>query len=360
VEGVGLTPAFWRDRRVLITGHTGFKGSWLALWLDALEADIVGYSLDVPTKPALYLVASVERGLTHLEGDVRDASALAGAIVRHRPEIVIHMAAQSLVRRSYSVPVATVETNVMGTLNLLEAVRTSDVRVVINVTSDKCYLNTGARRHTEDDPKGGSDPYSVSKACAELITGAYRQSFLLDRGPAVASVRAGNVIGGGDWSPDRLVGDAMTAALDGRPLLVRNPDAIRPWQHVLNPLEGYLLLAERLWVDRSFASGWNFGPTEDDEKPVRDVVERIGQLWGLGFTWVLDEREHPAETPVLRLDSSRARQRLGWEPRWDLDHAITRVVEWYQAYAAGADMRTVALDQIRAFEGTPVTSVVAT
>jgi CDP-glucose 4,6-dehydratase len=278
-------------------------------------------------------------------------------IARHRPEIVIHMAAQSLVRRSYAVPVDTFETNVMGTLNLLEAVRTSDVRVVIIVTSDKCYLSAGGRRHVEDDPKGGNDPYSMSKACAELVTDAYRHSFFSDRGPAVASVRAGNVIGGGDWSRDRLVADAMAAALDNRTLLVRNPDAVRPWQHVLSPLKGYLLLAERLWDDRSFASGWNFGPIEDDEKPVRDVLERIRQLWGEEFKWVEDEREQPAETSVLRLDSSRARQRIGWEPHWDLNGALARVVEWYQAYAAGADMRSVALDQIRAYEGVRASSV---
>jgi CDP-glucose 4,6-dehydratase len=359
VEGVALNRRFWRDRRVLVTGHTGFKGSWLALWLETLGADVTGYSVDIPTEPALFRLASVESGLTHIDGDVRDATALAAVIASQRPEIVIHMAAQSLVRRSYSAPIETVETNVIGTAKVLEAVRTGDVRVVINVTSDKCYLNTGARRHAEDDPKGGDDPYSASKACAELVTDAYRQSFFTETGPAVASVRAGNVIGGGDWSRDRLVTDAMTAALDGRPLFVRNPDAVRPWQHVLNPLEGYLLLAERLWDDRSFAAGWNFGPAESDEKPVRYLVERIAALWGEGFVWKIDKGEQPPETPVLRLDSSRARERLEWEPRWDLERAIGGVVEWYQAYAAGADMRDVVLEQIRAFEGMAASPVAA-
>jgi CDP-glucose 4,6-dehydratase len=356
---VALNRRFWRDRRVLVTGHTGFKGSWLALWLEMLGADVAGYSVDIPTEPALFRLASVESALTHVEGDVRDAKGLAAVIGSQRPEIVIHMAAQSLVRRSYSAPVETFETNVIGTANVLEAVRTGGVRVVINVTSDKCYLNTGARRHSEDDPKGGDDPYSASKACAELVTNAYRQSFFTEAGPAVASARAGNVIGGGDWSPDRLVTDAMTAALEGRPLFVRNPDAVRPWQHVLNPLEGYLLLAERLWGDRSFAAGWNFGPAEDDEKPVHYLVERIAALWGEGFVWKIDTGEQPPETPVLRLDSSRARERLEWEPRWDLERAIGSVVEWYQAYAAGADMRDVVLEQIRAFEGIAASPVTA-
>ena len=359
VEGVGLNRRFWRDRRVLITGHTGFKGSWLALWLETLGADVTGYSVDIPTEPALFRLASVERGLTHIQGDVRDASGLAALIARQRPEIVIHMAAQSLVRRSYSAPVETFETNVIGTVNVLEAVRRSDVRVVINVTSDKCYLNTGPRPHSEDDPKGGGDPYSASKACAELITDAYRQSFFSEGGPALASVRAGNVIGGGDWSRDRLVADAMTAALEGRLLFVRNPDAVRPWQHVLNPLEGYLSLAERLWADRSFADGWNFGPAEDDERPVQYLVERIAALWGDGFAWRVDKGENPPETPVLRLDSSRARERLRWEPRWDLERAIRSVVEWYHAYAAGADMRDVVLEQIRAFEGMAASPITA-
>jgi CDP-glucose 4,6-dehydratase len=347
---VGLSPDFWRGRRVLVTGHTGFKGSWASLWLMSFGAEVIGYSIGVPTKPSLFELALVEEGLTHVEGDVRDGRRLAQVVERHRPEVVVHMAAQSLVRRSYREPVETFETNVLGTVNVLEAARVGGVRVVVNVTSDKCYADTGSIPHREDDPKGGSDPYSASKACAEIVSDAYRTAFLENQGPALASVRAGNVIGGGDWGEDRLVGDVMTAALERRPVLLRNPDAVRPWQHVLNPLEGYLLLAERLWNDRSFVGGWNFGPDEADEWPVRAVVARIAELWGDALAWVHDERKQPQERHVLRLDSSRARERLGWAPRWDLEHAIESVVDWYRAYQAGKDVRVVVLDQIKAYE----------
>jgi CDP-glucose 4,6-dehydratase len=347
---VGLSRDFWHGRRVLVTGHTGFKGSWLSLWLTSLGAEVVGYSIGVPTKPSLFELTSVAEGLTHVEGDVRDGRRLAQVVARHRPEVVVHMAAQPLVRQSYREPVETFETNVIGTVNVLEAARTGGVRVVVNVTSDKCYVDTGSRPHREGDPKGGSDPYSASKACAEIISDAYRTAFFASQGPALASVRAGNVIGGGDWGEDRLVSDIMAAALEHRPVLVRNPDAVRPWQHVLNPLEGYLLLAERLWNDRTWADGWNFGPDEADERPVRAVVERIAELWGDELAWVQDERKQPQETDVLRLDSSRARERLGWVPRWDLEQAIESVVTWYRAYQAGEDMRAVVLDQIRTFE----------
>jgi CDP-glucose 4,6-dehydratase len=350
MAGVGLSPDFWRGRRVLVTGHTGFKGSWASLWLISFGAEVVGYSIDVPTDPSLFELAVVREGLTHVEGDVRDGRRLARVVERHRPEIVLHMAAQSLVRRSYREPVATFETNVLGTVNVIEAAREGGVRVVVNVTSDKCYLDTGSVPHREDDPKGGSDPYSASKACAEIVSDAYRAAFLENQGPALASVRAGNVIGGGDWGEDRLVGDVMTAALERRPVVLRNPDAVRPWQHVLNPLEGYLLLAERLWKDRSFVGGWNFGPDDADERPVRAVVARIGELWGDGLDWVHDERKQPQERHVLRLDSSRARRRLAWAPRWDLDQAIRSIVDWYRAYQAGEDVRVVVLEQIRAYE----------
>jgi CDP-glucose 4,6-dehydratase len=347
---VGLSANFWRGRRVLVTGHTGFKGSWVSLWLMSVGAEVVGYSNGVPTNPSLFELASVEEGLTHVEGDVRDRHRLAQLVEHHRPEVIVHMAAQSLVRRSYREPVETFETNVIGTVNVLEAARAGGVRVVVNVTSDKCYVDTGSRPHRESDPKGGSDPYSASKACAEIVSDAYRTAFLAEQGPALASVRAGNVIGGGDWGEDRLVGDIMSAALEHRPVLVRNPDAVRPWQHVLNPLEGYLFLAERLWNDRTLAGGWNFGPDEADERSVRAVVERIAELWGDGLAWVQDEREQPQERHVLRLDSSRARERLGWVPRWDLEQAIESVVAWYRAYQAGDDMRLVVLEQIKAFE----------
>jgi CDP-glucose 4,6-dehydratase len=347
---MGLSRDFWHGRRVLLTGHTGFKGSWASLWLASLGAEVIGYSIGVPTEPSLFKIASVEEGLTHIEGDVRDRGHLAQVVKDRRPEVVLHMAAQSLVRRSFREPVETFETNVIGTVNVLEAARAAGVRVVLNVTSDKCYLDTGSVAHREGDPKGGSDPYSASKACAEIVSDAYRIAFYANEGPALASVRAGNVIGGGDWAEDRLVSDIMTAALERRPIRVRNPDAVRPWQHVLNPLEGYLLLVERLWDDRSLAAGWNFGPDETDERPVRAVVERIAELWGDGLGWVHDQQKQPHETHVLRLDSSCARKRLGWSPRWDLEQAMASLVDWYRAYQASEDMRMVVLDQIRAYE----------
>jgi CDP-glucose 4,6-dehydratase len=315
----------------------------------SLGADVVGYSVGVPTNPSLFELAFVDHGLTHVDGDVRDGRRLEQVVERHRPEVVMHMAAQSLVRRSYREPMETFETNVLGTVNILEAARAGGVRVVVNVTSDKCYADTSSMPHREDDPKGGNDPYSASKACAEIVSDAYRTAFFENQGPALASVRAGNVIGGGDWGEDRLVGDVMTAALERRPVLLRDPDAVRPWQHVLNPLEGYLLLAQRLWEDRSFAGGWNFGPEEGDEKPVRAVVARIAELWGDGPAWVHDEREHPPERHVLRLDSSLARERLGWTPRWNLEQALENVVDWYRAYQAGEDLRVVVLEQIKAY-----------
>jgi CDP-glucose 4,6-dehydratase len=347
---MGLDPAFWRARKVLVTGHTGFKGSWLALWLEALGADVVGYANGVPTDPSLFELARVADGLTHVQGDVRDAGHLAAVVAEHRPEIVIHMAAQSLVRRSYSDPVGTFETNVLGTVNVLEAARAEPtVRAIVNVTSDKCYAPGDGSPHAEDDPKGGNDPYSASKACAELAADAYRTAFLRDGGPALASARAGNVIGGGDWAPDRLMTDVMTAALERRTVTLRNPDAVRPWQHVLNPLEGYLLLAERLCSDREYARGWNFGPDTDDERPVRAVVDRLAERWGEGLTWARDEGDHPHETHVLRLDSTRAREELGWTPRWDLDRALASIVDWYRGYAAGESVRDVSLAQIHEF-----------
>ncbi len=352
-----VSPAFWRDRRVLLTGHTGFKGGWLALWLQQLGARVTGFSLGVPTQPSLYELAHVGEGMTSIEGDVRDFAALAAAVEAVRPEIVIHMAAQSLVRRSLSQPRETYEVNVMGTVNLLEALRQSeDTRAVVNVTSDKCYENRewewGYREH---ERMSGQDPYSSSKGCAELITEAFRRSFFASReAPRVASARAGNVIGGGDWSEDRLVADAMRGALAGRAIRVRNPDSIRPWQHVLNPLSGYLELVQALWVSAEFASGWNFGPAWEDAQSVRSILERISTLWPQRLHWVEDPGPHPHEARYLKLDSSRARSRLGWRPRWDLHEGVTAVVDWYRALSAGEDMRAVTLGQIEAFQRAPV------
>ncbi len=354
LEEVGVSDGFWRGRRVLLTGHTGFKGSWLALWLHGLGAQVTGYSLAPPTDPSLFELARVSELTTSIEADVRDLGALERAVVSHRPEVVIHMAAQSLVRRSYADPVETYETNVLGTVNVLEAVRRAgDARVVINVTTDKVYENDERDRpFREDEPKGGHDPYSNSKACSELVTAAYRSSFFSSGAPtALASARAGNVIGGGDWGEDRLVPDLVRGALAGRTVPIRNPDAIRPWQHVLNPLSGYLRLAEAMWRSPEYAGAWNFGPDERDERPVRFVAERLSEQWDGGVAWEQDSGEHPHEAHYLRLDSSKARERLGWAPRWDLDHALEGIAGWYGRVGAGEDPRAVTLEQIRAFEG---------
>ena len=348
-----VDPGFWAGRRVLLTGHTGFKGAWLSIWLQTLGAEVAGLSNGVPTKPSLYELARVGDAMERdFIDDVRDFEAVAGAITRARPEIVIHMAAQSLVRRSFVDPRETYETNVMGTVNVFEAVRvTGDARVVINVTSDKCYENREWEwGYREDEAMGGVDPYSSSKGCAELVTSSFRRAFFEPDGPRLASARAGNVIGGGDWSEDRLLPDLMRAALSGEPLRVRNPNAIRPWQHVLNPLSGYLVLAQALWESPEYATAWNFGPADDEARPVGWLVERVGRLWPGDLRWDRNEEVQPHEARSLRVDSSRARAQLGWRPTWDLDEALDRIVAWYQAFAAGADMRTATHEQVEAFD----------
>jgi len=349
-----VDPDFWRERRVLLTGHTGFKGAWLALWLQSLGARVTGYSAKVPTQPSLYELARVAEGMDSIEGDVRDHKATAAAVSAAAPEVVIHMAAQALVRRGFTEPRETYETNVMGTVNVLDAVRRSGdgVRVHINVTTDKCYENREWEwGYRETEPMGGHDPYSNSKGCAELVTSAFRSSFFSDPdGPRVASARAGNVIGGGDWGEDRLVPDIMRAALAGEQVRVRNPNSIRPWQHVLNPLSGYLVLAQALWDSPEHAAGWNFGPPDDDARPVGWIVERMAELWPAELRWTFDDGPHPHEARYLKLDSSRARGRLGWRPRVGLDAALSSIVEWYRALSEGADMRTVTLGQIDAIQ----------
>jgi CDP-glucose 4,6-dehydratase len=342
--------SFWKGRRVLVTGHTGFKGTWLTLWLLRQGAEVKGIATGVPTEPSLYALTRVGDDAETLEADVRDPAAVARAVSEARPEVLVHMAAQPLVRLSYERPVDTYAINVMGTAHVLEAARrVDDLRALLVVTSDKCYENRGsAEPYREDAPLGGRDPYSSSKACAELVTAAYRQSF--GEGPAIASARAGNVIGGGDWSPDRLVPDVMAAALEGRAVKIRNPDAIRPWQHVLNPLSGYLALCERLWESRDYAEAWNFGPAEEDCRPVRALVERLASEWGEGLRWEADDGPNPPEAAVLKVDSSKARGRLGWEPAWGLDEAAASIVAFYRGHAAGGDVRALVLDQIEAFE----------
>jgi CDP-glucose 4,6-dehydratase len=349
MEGLVVDPAFWRGKRVLVTGHTGFKGSWLSLWLVDLGASVCGFSNGVPTSPSLYEDAAVGAYVKSIQGDVRDIEAVRKAVALVQPEIVFHLAAQALVRKSYARPVETYETNIVGTAHVLECCCGTAASVVV-VTSDKCYEpREDGRPHRETDPLGGRDPYSSSKACAELVTEAYRSAFGAC-GTSIASARAGNVIGGGDWATDRLIPDLMRAALAERPVAIRNPSSVRPWQHVLNPLEGYLLLAQRLAFDPGAASAWNFGPDEPDERPVSWVVERFADLWGESIVPVFDDSPQPSETRLLRLDSTKARSRLGWRPRWNLDDALRRTVDCYRAQYEGDDVMQAVSDQIHAHQ----------
>ncbi|PHV29689.1 CDP-glucose 4,6-dehydratase [Janthinobacterium sp. BJB426] len=355
-----MNAAFWQGRRVFLTGHTGFKGGWLSLWLQQLGAEVTGYALEAPTTPSLFEVAGVARGMVSIIGDVRDGDALKRAMSQARPEIVIHMAAQPLVRYSYVNPVETYATNVMGVVNLLEAVRaTPGVRSVVNVTSDKCYENREwPWGYRENEAMGGYDPYSNSKGCAELVTAGYRSSFFnaekyAEHGIALGSGRAGNVIGGGDWAMDRLIPDMLRAIGAGQPVMIRNPHSIRPWQHVLEPLSGYLTLAEKLYTEGPVhAEGWNFGPHDTDAKPVEWIIERMTQEWGAGASWSLDGQNHPHEATYLKLDCSKARGQLGWHPRWDIGQTIAKIVEWHKACDQGADMRAMTLAQITTYQNT--------
>lgn len=358
MESALMNAAFWKDKRVFLTGHTGFKGGWLSLWLQQLGAEVSGYALAAPTTPSLFEVADVARGMRSIIGDVRDGEAIKRAMAEARPEIVIHMAAQPLVRYSYANPVETYATNVMGVVNLLEAVRaTPGVRSVVNVTSDKCYENREwPWGYRENEAMGGYDPYSNSKGCAELVTAGYRSSFFNaekygEHGIALGSGRAGNVIGGGDWALDRLIPDMLRAIGTGEPVMIRNPNAIRPWQHVLEPLSGYLLLAEKLYTDGpAHAEGWNFGPHDTDAKPVEWIIERMTQEWGAGASWQLDGQSHPHEATYLKLDCSKARGQLNWRPRWDIGQTITKIVEWHKAFDQGLDMRELSQAQITTYQ----------
>jgi CDP-glucose 4,6-dehydratase len=341
--------SFWRGMRVLVTGHTGFKGSWLSLWLQSMGADVHGFALPASGETNLFMEAGVGQAMHSVEGDLRDAAAVLEAVQQARPDIVFHLAAQALVRLSYVEPVATYATNVMGTVHLLEAVRhTPSVRCVVNVTTDKCYENREwIWGYREDEPMGGHDPYSNSKGCSELVTSAFRRSFFQDLGVGLASARAGNVIGGGDWAVDRLVPDIFRAFTRGQPVVIRNPKSTRPWQHVLEPLSGYIALAERLWHDGpSHAEAWNFGPRDEDARPVRWIVERMAAQWGAGAGWTLDAGPHPHEAHYLKLDISKAGSRLGWRPRWALPTALDNITAWHRAWMAGEDARQLCLHQI--------------
>ena len=353
LEDVGMNapvqPGFWQGKRVLLTGHTGFKGGWLALWLQSLGANVRGIALEPPTTPSLFEAARVAEGMDHCIADIREFDAIRALIASFRPEIAFHLAAQPLVRYSYRHPLDTYATNVMGMLHVLEAAREAgSVGAIVNVTTDKCYENhESPRGYREDESMGGHDPYSSSKGCAELASSAWRRSFLASAGIALATARAGNVIGGGDWAEDRLLPDILRALGNGEPVQIRNPHAIRPWQHVLEPLSGYLLLAQRLYAEgQADAEAWNFGPLDADARPVQWIVEHMCTAWGGDASWTLQPGDHPHEAGWLKLDISKASKRLHWAPRWSLDTALARTVEWHRAWRDGQDMHAVCLHQI--------------
>jgi len=343
----------WQGRRVLVTGHTGFKGSWLALWLKQLGAEVTGFALPPPTDTNLFERARVGDVLTHIEGDIRDLDAVAAAMRKARPEVIFHLAAQSLVRLSYEQPVETYATNVMGTVNVLEAARQSGgVRAFVCITTDKCYENREwVWPYRETDPMGGYDPYSSSKGAAELVVSAYRRSYCAEAGIGLASVRAGNVIGGGDWARDRLIPDLIRAFERGEAPAIRSPNAVRPWQHVLEALGGYLMIAERLIAgDPGFADAWNFGPGQEDARPVSWIVERLAAAWGesatVPVTWTKSAQH---EAGLLRLDTSRARELLGWRPLLPLGEALAWIVDWHKTVAGGGDGHAKTVEQISAY-----------
>lgn len=353
-----VNPSFWNGKRVFLTGHTGFKGGWLSLWLASMGAKVAGYALAPNTTPNFFEVAKVESDLeqSHI-ADIRDLEKLQKAMADARPEIVIHMAAQPLVRYSYSNPVETYATNVMGTVHVLESIRALDcVRAVVIVTTDKCYENQEwVWGYRENEPMGGHDPYSNSKGCAELVTSAYRQSYFppekyAQHKVAIASVRAGNVIGGGDWSEDRLIPDAIKAFEAKESLMIRNPLATRPWQHVLEPLAGYLVLAQALYQEGAkFDGGWNFGPRDDDARSVQDVINLLIKNWGSAASWTQDQSEQPHEAHSLRLDCSKARQYLNWAPKWSLEQAIEKITEWQRGFQNQVDVKKLSQEQIKMY-----------
>ncbi len=346
-----LDPAFWAGKRVFVTGHTGFKGSWLLLMLKALGADVHGFALGPPTTPAMFEILQLDRICTHVIGDICDRPALDAAIQAADPEVVIHLAAQPLVRASYDDPIATYATNVMGTAHVLDACRyVASVKTIIAITTDKCYQNNDSGKpFVEGDALGGHDPYSNSKACSELVASAYRDSFLRARGINLATARAGNVIGGGDFAPDRLIPDAIQAFATGQALEVRNPNAIRPWQHVLEPLVGYLLLAQGLTNNASLAKGWNFGPAQCDAWPVGELANYLVKLWPTQALWRTDDSEHPHEAANLTLNCTAAKDELGWVPKLRLAAALQLSVDWYKCWHNGGDLLALSKAQINTF-----------
>ena len=348
---------FWENKKVLLTGHTGFKGSWLSIWLKKLGVELIGFSKDIPTKPSLFEIAKISEGMTSIIGNIEDFTVIQKVLKENKPEIVIHMAAQSLVRKSYEEPINTFATNVMGTVNLLQAVKTTgSTLVLINITSDKCYENKGTEKaFSENSPMGGYDPYSSSKGCAELVTSAFRDSFFNlkefdQHGCSLSSVRSGNVIGGGDWAKDRLISDIMNNISKRIPTQIRNTRSIRPWQFVLEPLFGYLILAQRMWEEgKEFSEPWNFGPDETDCKSVKWILEKISKEWDDGFSWKEDTRDNPHEAKMLKLDCNKAKKRLGWKTKLDVTETIEWTVNWYKEYFKNSDMKEYTENQIDKF-----------
>jgi CDP-glucose 4,6-dehydratase len=344
-----VNSSFWNGKRVFLTGHTGFKGSWISIWLQSMGAKVLGFALEPDTDPALFEIASIAKEMESVIGDIRDIHTLKECMVSFKPEIIIHMAAQPLVRRSYKDPVETYSTNVMGTVHVLEAAREcQNVKAIVSVTTDKCYENKEwVWGYRENEPMGGYDPYSSSKACAELVTAAYRRSFFQESEVYVASARAGNVIGGGDWAEDRLIPDALRSFDKEAAVVIRNPKATRPWQHVLEPLSGYLMLAESLFKEgEKFTEGWNFGPNDKDCRPVQDVLEYLIDFWPGKAKWTQDPESHPHEANLLKLDCSKANYILNWQPKWDIETAVKKVVDWHIAWRNQADMRQYIINEI--------------
>jgi len=342
---------FWKGKRVFLTGHTGFKGSWLSLWLFSLDVEVRGYSLNPPTAPSLFNEAKIDSIIDSKIGDIRDQDALHENMIKFNPDIVIHMAAQSLVRYSYDEPVETYEVNVIGTVKVLEVARSCpNLKAIINITTDKCYENDGRTQgYKEHDPMGGHDPYSGSKGCAELVTSSYRRSFLQEQGVGLASVRAGNVIGGGDWADDRLIPDILRAFEKNEPVVIRNPQATRPWQHVLEPLSGYLVLAQKMYRDQDkYAEGWNFGPNAQDVKSVDWILNKMIGKWP-NSSWELDSSSSPHEANFLQLDISKAESKLGWKPIWKLSYTLEKIIDWHQAWINKEDMQVACLSEIKEY-----------
>ncbi|MFQ3368171.1 MAG: CDP-glucose 4,6-dehydratase [Methylophilaceae bacterium] len=342
---------FWRGKRIFLTGHTGFKGSWLSLWLFSLEAEVKGYALNPLTPFSLFSEAKVGSIIDSQIADIKDQDKLHESMTAFNPDILIHMAAQPLVRNSYDEPIETYEVNVMGTAKVLEVARSCpNLKAIVNITTDKCYENDGrSSSYRESDAIGGYDPYSSSKGCAELITATYRRSFLQDQGVGLASARAGNVIGGGDWADARLIPDILSSFEKNNPVVIRNPKAIRPWQHVLEPLSGYLILAQKLYNDHTeYAEGWNFGPNEQGLRPVDWILDEMIVNWP-GSSWRLDEKINPHEADILKLDISKAKSKLGWQPIWELGYALKKIVHWHRAWINKENMQAICLAEIKEY-----------